>query len=72
MLFRSYTFAWTGLEGAGAYGNRIVRIPMDQLGLGTERIEGEMAFDQKVICSSMGCFFSGAVSELSYGDSGAS
>ena len=67
-----YTFAWTGLEGAGAYGNRIVRIPMDQLGLGTERIEGEMAFDQKVICSSMGCFFSGAVSELSYGDSGAS
>ena len=52
-----YTFAWTGLEGAGAYGNRIVRLPMDLLGLGTERIEGEMAFDQKVICKDLGVFF---------------
>ena len=59
-----YTFAWTGLEGAGAYGNRIVRIPMDMLGMGTERIEGEMAFDQKLICASMGCFFKDAVSDL--------
>ena len=53
-----YTFAWTGLEGAGAYGNRIVRLPMDMLGLGTERIEGEMAFDCKVICKDLGVFFS--------------
>lgn len=52
-----YIFAWTGLEGAGAYGNRIVRLPMDQLGLGTERIEGEMAFDTKVICKDLGVFF---------------
>lgn len=52
-----YIFAWTGLEGAGAYGNRIVRLPMDQLGLGTERIEGEMAFDAKQICADMGIFF---------------
>lgn len=52
-----YIFAWTGLEGAGAYGNRIVRLPMDLLGLGTERIEGEMAFDTKVICKDMGVFF---------------
>lgn len=52
-----YTFAWTGLEGAGAYGNRIVRLPMDMLGLGTERIEGEMAFDSKVICKDLGVFF---------------
>jgi len=52
-----YIFAWTGLEGAGAYGNRIVRLPMDMLGLGTERIEGEIAFDQKVICSDLGVFF---------------
>ena len=52
-----YIFAWTGLEGAGAYGNRIVRLPMDLLGLGTERIEGEMAFDTKVICKDMGIFF---------------
>lgn len=52
-----YIFAWTGLEGAGAYGNRIVRLPMDLLGLGTERIEGEIAFDAKQICKDMGIFF---------------
>ena len=52
-----YIFAWTGLEGAGAYGNRIVRLPMDVLGLGTERIEGEIAFDAKKICGDLGVFF---------------
>lgn len=52
-----YIFAWTGLEGSGAYGNRIVRLPMDQLGLGTERIEGEIAFDVKKVCADLGCFF---------------
>ena len=56
-----YIFAWTGLEGAGAYGNRIVRLPMDLLGLGTERIEGEIAFDAKQICKDMGIFFNGIV-----------
>lgn len=52
-----YIFAWTGLEGAGAYGNRIVRLPMDMLGLGTERVEGEIAFDAKKICADLGVFF---------------
>lgn len=52
-----YIFAWSGLEGAGAYGNRIVRLPMDMLGLGTERIEGEIAFDAKQICKDLGVFF---------------
>ena len=52
-----YIFAWTGLEGSGAYGNRIVRLPMDQLGLGTERIEGEIAFDVKKVCADLGIFF---------------
>lgn len=56
-----YIFAWTGLEGAGAYGNRIVRLPMDVLGLGTERIEGEVAFDAKQICSDLGVFFKNIV-----------
>lgn len=56
-----YIFAWTGLEGASAYGSRMVRIKMDQLGLGTERLEMEMAYDQKVICKDMGVFFSGLV-----------
>ena len=52
-----YIFAWTGIQGAGAYGNRIVRLPMDMLGLGTERIEGEIAFDAKQICKDLGVFF---------------
>ena len=52
-----YIFAWTGLEGGSAYGSRIVRIPMDMLGLGTERIEAEMAYDMKIICKDMGMFF---------------
>lgn len=52
-----YIFAWTGLEGSGAFGNRIVRLPMDLLGLGTERIEGEIAFDAKVISTDLGVFF---------------
>lgn len=56
-----YIFAWTGLEGSGAYGNRIVRLPMDMLGLGTERIEGEIAFDAKKICADLGVFFKGIV-----------
>lgn len=51
-----YTFAWTGLKGTGAFGNRIVRIPMPWLGMDTERVEGEMAFDQKVIGSDLGLF----------------
>ncbi len=57
-----YIFAWTGLEGsAAAYGSRMVRIKMDHLGLGTERIEMEMAYDQKLICPEMGTFFAGLV-----------
>lgn len=57
-----YIFAWTGLEGSGAFGNRMVRIPMELLGLGTERIEGEMAFDCKVISKDLGVFFKDLVS----------
>jgi hypothetical protein len=52
-----YIFAWTGLEGAGMFGNRMVRLPMDILGLGTERLEGEIAFDCKTICLDLGVFF---------------
>lgn len=58
-----YIFAWTGLEGAGAYGNRIVRLPMDMLGLGTERIEGEIAFDCKQVSKDLGVFFKNIVSK---------
>lgn len=52
-----YIFTWTGLKGAGAFGNRIVRIPMPWLGMDTERVEGEMAFDMKIIAKDLGVFF---------------
>lgn len=52
-----YIFAWKGLKGAGAFGNRVVRIPMPWLGEDTERIEGDMAFDMKVVAKDMGIFF---------------
>lgn len=56
-----YMFTWTGLLGAGAFGNRMVRLPMDMLGIGTERIEGEIAFDAKVVAQDLGVFFTDIV-----------
>jgi len=56
-----YIFAWTGLEGSGSYGNRIIRLPLDLLGLGTERIEAEIAFDTQKVCADLGVFFKGIV-----------
>jgi hypothetical protein len=35
---------------------------MPWLGFGTERIEGEMAFDCKLVAADLGFFFNGAVS----------
>ena len=55
-----YIFAWNGLM-PNAYGARLVRIPMDHLGLGTERFEMEAAFDMKVICKDLGTFMTGLV-----------
>lgn len=52
-----YIFTWTGLKGAGAFGNRVVRIPMPWLGMDTERIEGEMAFDMRQVAADLGVFF---------------
>jgi len=56
-----YTFSWTGLLGAGAFGNRIVTIDMPWLGLGTRRIEGEMSYDCKLVAADLGAFFNGIV-----------
>ncbi len=55
-----YTFSWTGLLGAGAEGNRIKRFRIDERA--SDRIEGEMAFDMKLVASDVGVFFNGAVS----------
>lgn len=56
-----YIFAWKGLKGANAIGGRVSRIPVPLLGEGTERIEGEMAWDMKVVASDMGSFFNSVV-----------
>jgi len=56
-----YSFAWTGLYGSGAFGSRIIRIPMPWLGQGTERIEAEMGFDLKMVGADLGLFMTTVV-----------
>ena len=55
-----YTFAWVGLFGAGALGTRILRFRMQHLK--SDRVEGEMAYDQKVVAPEMGAFLTGVIS----------
>lgn len=55
-----YTFAWTGLLGAGAMGTAISRFRMEAIK--SYRVEGEMAFSMNVIGSDLGVFFDQAVS----------
>ena len=57
-----YIFTWTGLLGAGAFGSRISQIPMPWLGIGTVRVEGELAFATKIVGADLGCYFHNAVS----------
>lgn len=52
-----YIFAWKGLLGSNAYAGRILRLPIPLLGEGAERIEGEMAWDMKVVSADLGVFF---------------
>ncbi len=55
-----YTFAWVGLFGAGALGTRIMRFRMQHLK--SDRIEGEMSYDQKVVAPEMGAFLTAVIS----------
>lgn len=54
-----YTFSWTGYLGAGAMGGRIKRFRMEHLS--SDRVEMEMAFDQKLVAADLGAFFDTAV-----------
>lgn len=54
-----YIFAWSGLLGDGAYSTRIKSFRMEQIA--SDRIEGEMAFDMKVVAPELGVFFNDAV-----------
>ena len=53
-----YSFAWTGFAGA-SNGTRIKRFRMENLE--ADRIEGQMAYDQRVIAPAMGYFLNGVV-----------
>ncbi len=54
-----YTFAWTGFLGAEAAGIRIKRFRMENLE--SDRVEGQMAYDQRRISADLGFFFDGIV-----------
>jgi hypothetical protein len=57
-----YIFTWTGLLGAGAFGTVIQTIPMPWLGVGTNRIEGQLAYATKIVGADLGAYFHNAVS----------
>lgn len=60
MASAGYTIEWTGVsDGLGA-STGIVRIPMPMLR--AERLEIQMAFDQKIVAPDLGVFFDTAVS----------
>ena len=50
-----YTFSWTGYVGAGKDGIRIKRFRMEETA--SDRVEMEMAYDQKLISADLGYFF---------------
>ena len=55
-----YTFSWTGyLSGQGAMGQVIQRYRM--FWLKSDRVEGEMAYDQKLVAPDCGVFFNNIV-----------
>lgn len=54
-----YTFSWTGLVGAGVAGTHIKRFRMEELE--SDRVEGESAFDLKLVSADLGCYFYDAI-----------
>ena len=54
-----YIFSWAGFLGSAATGTRVKRFRMEAIE--SDRIEGEMAFDMKVVAPDLGVFWSGAV-----------
>lgn len=55
-----YIFSWQGLFGAGAQGNRVMTFRMEHLK--SDRIEGEMAFDMKLVGADLGVFIANPIS----------
>jgi hypothetical protein len=50
-----YTFSWTGMAGAGPMGQRIKRYRIEEIE--SDVVEGQMAFDQKLVATDLGYFF---------------
>lgn len=50
-----YTFSWSNYTGATSNGNRISRFRMEHLR--SDRIEGEMAYDLKLVSADLGAFW---------------
>ncbi len=55
-----YTFSWSAMVGAGTEGNRIKRFRMEEIE--SDRVEIQMAFDQKLVSADLGFFFEDVVS----------
>lgn len=55
-----YTFSWTGYLGASRQGMRVKKFRMEPLA--SDRVEGEMAYAQKIVGSDMGTFFNNIIS----------
>jgi hypothetical protein len=58
-----YTFAWTGMDGASAYGIDVLRYSGDWLReqMIAEKIEVNMAYDHKIISAKMGGFIDSVI-----------
>lgn len=53
-----YVFTWNGLLGSSA-GTRIKRFRMEQIA--SDRVEGEMAWDMKLVAADLGVFFDNVI-----------
>lgn len=56
-----YVFEWTGISQGLGETLAVTRIPMPWLGQNNVRVEGQIAFDAKVVAPELGYFFNGAV-----------
>lgn len=61
MATAGYIFAWAGFTGMNTVGIRVQQMPIPLHGLGATRIEGEAAWDMKVVSSDLGYFYSAIV-----------
>jgi len=56
-----YTFMWKGISHGIGANLSIYKIPMDMLGLGTQRVEGQIAYVNKVVASDLGYFWNAVI-----------